>query len=293
MELENSQNNALAKLPMLKLGEYEMWEIRIKQYFQIQDYALWEVIENGNSWVPIPVTALGIQIYGVPQMKILSIIKISVDKQLGYGYLKDIAVRRVKQKEYTFKKADFPRLHLNDIEDIYLLYAQNKLHHLTSVEQTDLVTAIWFFIRRNVTQKRVEDVQLRVMNLNIIMPHVRCASFDNKEPYTIFYEPRGIVYQNKDNNNKFLMRANEVYKFGDGTLKKVRDKLDYMLHNFELGYNEGMPKRAWTNKDKKRITSMLEKIEKMLLTILIMRSLECFVGGIGIEMDYRLLMRTE
>ncbi|GKD73619.1 putative ribonuclease H-like domain-containing protein, partial [Tanacetum coccineum] len=51
-----SQNNALAKLPMLKLGEYEMWEIRIKQYFQIQDYALWEVIENGNSWVPIPVT---------------------------------------------------------------------------------------------------------------------------------------------------------------------------------------------------------------------------------------------
>ncbi|GJR09023.1 putative reverse transcriptase domain-containing protein [Tanacetum coccineum] len=49
MELENSQNNALAKLPMLKLGEYKMWEIRIKQYFQIQDYALWEVIKNGNS----------------------------------------------------------------------------------------------------------------------------------------------------------------------------------------------------------------------------------------------------
>ncbi|GJS92713.1 hypothetical protein Tco_0799681 [Tanacetum coccineum] len=35
MEFENTQNNALAKLPMLKLGEYEMWEIRIKQYFQI------------------------------------------------------------------------------------------------------------------------------------------------------------------------------------------------------------------------------------------------------------------
>ncbi|GKA09570.1 putative ribonuclease H-like domain-containing protein, partial [Tanacetum coccineum] len=43
MELENPQNNVLAKLPMLKLGEYEMWEIRIKQYFQIQDYALWEI----------------------------------------------------------------------------------------------------------------------------------------------------------------------------------------------------------------------------------------------------------
>ncbi|GJX57109.1 retrovirus-related pol polyprotein from transposon TNT 1-94 [Tanacetum coccineum] len=42
IELENTQNNALAKLSMLKLREYEMWEIRIKQYFQIQDYALWE-----------------------------------------------------------------------------------------------------------------------------------------------------------------------------------------------------------------------------------------------------------
>ncbi|GKC21211.1 hypothetical protein Tco_1023361 [Tanacetum coccineum] len=34
-----------------------MWEMRIKQYFQVQDSALWEVIENGNSWVPIPQTS--------------------------------------------------------------------------------------------------------------------------------------------------------------------------------------------------------------------------------------------
>ncbi|GKF96116.1 hypothetical protein Tco_0288851, partial [Tanacetum coccineum] len=34
-----------------------MWVITIKQYFQIQDYALWEVIENGNSWVSIPQTS--------------------------------------------------------------------------------------------------------------------------------------------------------------------------------------------------------------------------------------------
>ncbi|GJT70671.1 hypothetical protein Tco_1029957 [Tanacetum coccineum] len=58
LEINSSKNNVLAKLPILKLGEYEMWEIRIKQYFQIQDYALWEVIENGNLWVPIPVTTI-------------------------------------------------------------------------------------------------------------------------------------------------------------------------------------------------------------------------------------------
>ncbi|GJT42653.1 hypothetical protein Tco_0951368 [Tanacetum coccineum] len=31
-------------------GDYEMWRLRIEQYFQIQDYALWDIIENGNSF---------------------------------------------------------------------------------------------------------------------------------------------------------------------------------------------------------------------------------------------------
>ncbi|GKE28296.1 hypothetical protein Tco_1443680, partial [Tanacetum coccineum] len=57
IKFETAQNTTTTKLPILKLGEYEMWEIRIKQYFQVQDYALWEVIENGNSWVSVPVTS--------------------------------------------------------------------------------------------------------------------------------------------------------------------------------------------------------------------------------------------
>ncbi|GJT76884.1 hypothetical protein Tco_1043609 [Tanacetum coccineum] len=34
----------------LREGKYDMWRLRIKQYFQVQDYALWDVIENGNSF---------------------------------------------------------------------------------------------------------------------------------------------------------------------------------------------------------------------------------------------------
>ncbi|GKC89709.1 hypothetical protein Tco_1150358, partial [Tanacetum coccineum] len=53
MELESINSGPTIKLPILKLEEYEMWAIRIKQYLKIQDYALWKVIENGDSWVPI------------------------------------------------------------------------------------------------------------------------------------------------------------------------------------------------------------------------------------------------
>ncbi|GJS06053.1 retrovirus-related pol polyprotein from transposon TNT 1-94 [Tanacetum coccineum] len=50
MDLETTQNNVVAKLPLLKQGDYEMWKLRIEQYFQVQDYALWEVIEYGSSF---------------------------------------------------------------------------------------------------------------------------------------------------------------------------------------------------------------------------------------------------
>ncbi|GJR97401.1 putative ribonuclease H-like domain-containing protein [Tanacetum coccineum] len=49
MDLETAQTTT-TKLPILKQGEYDMWRLRIEQYFQIQDYTLWDIIENGNSF---------------------------------------------------------------------------------------------------------------------------------------------------------------------------------------------------------------------------------------------------
>ncbi|GKB63877.1 hypothetical protein Tco_0920063, partial [Tanacetum coccineum] len=36
-----------------RIGDYKMWKLRIEQYFQVQDYALWEVIEYDNSFKPV------------------------------------------------------------------------------------------------------------------------------------------------------------------------------------------------------------------------------------------------
>ncbi|GJS82905.1 hypothetical protein Tco_0749446 [Tanacetum coccineum] len=37
-----------AGLPILNPGEYDLWLMRIEQYFLMTDYSLWEVILNGN-----------------------------------------------------------------------------------------------------------------------------------------------------------------------------------------------------------------------------------------------------
>ncbi|GJV30938.1 hypothetical protein Tco_1391338 [Tanacetum coccineum] len=52
MESISAQVVAAAKLPMLNPNELELWKMRIEQYFLMTDYALWEVIVNGDSPPP-------------------------------------------------------------------------------------------------------------------------------------------------------------------------------------------------------------------------------------------------
>nr|GEX25682.1 putative ribonuclease H-like domain-containing protein [Tanacetum cinerariifolium] len=52
MESLGPQVVSAAKLPILKPNEYDLWKMRIKQYFLMTDYSLWEVILNGDSPIP-------------------------------------------------------------------------------------------------------------------------------------------------------------------------------------------------------------------------------------------------
>ncbi|GJU08815.1 putative reverse transcriptase, RNA-dependent DNA polymerase [Tanacetum coccineum] len=49
MEAVSSPMVATVKLPVLNPGEFELWKLRIEQYFLMTDYALWEVIVNRDS----------------------------------------------------------------------------------------------------------------------------------------------------------------------------------------------------------------------------------------------------
>ncbi|GKA60263.1 hypothetical protein Tco_0759670 [Tanacetum coccineum] len=60
------------------------------------------------------------------------------------------------------------------------------------------------------------------------------------------------------------MRADELYKFSDGTLKKVQDKLHHRILDFHLGYNDEMSRRKWTAIDKKRSKHMVDLIDKQM-----------------------------
>ncbi|GKE00131.1 hypothetical protein Tco_1388114 [Tanacetum coccineum] len=48
MEAGTTSTTLTTRLPILNLGEYDLWLMRIEQYFLITDYSIWEVILNGN-----------------------------------------------------------------------------------------------------------------------------------------------------------------------------------------------------------------------------------------------------
>nr|GEU70160.1 hypothetical protein [Tanacetum cinerariifolium] len=52
MESLSPQVVSAAKLPFLNPNEFDLWKMRIEQYFLMTDYSLWEVILNGDSPVP-------------------------------------------------------------------------------------------------------------------------------------------------------------------------------------------------------------------------------------------------
>ncbi|GKB06652.1 hypothetical protein Tco_0834885, partial [Tanacetum coccineum] len=129
--------------------------------------------------------------------------------------------------------------------------------------------------------------------LNLEQPNWDASDFPFKEDYTIVFKPRAVIYRDRDDNRK-MMRIDEVHKFSDGTLTRIKEKLDFMVKDFKLfKFNKGMENRKWTEDDKRRSEDFIEVIERRLKIRRIFRSLESFVGGRLRDIDYRLISRTE
>ncbi|GJT82840.1 hypothetical protein Tco_1057182 [Tanacetum coccineum] len=201
------------------------------------------------------------------RLKLDKIINVDlVNKLHDYGYLEEIVVRRDDRQKYKFKEGDFINLHLNDIEDMLLLVVQHKLFHLYGDFIGDLAVAL-------------------------LRPQKDFPKISAKEPYTPLFDPQGVVYEDLS-YQKRLMRADELYKFSDKTLKSVRDTLHHRILNFQLGYNRDMPRRNWSATDQRRSCIMVDLIDKQLLERRVIRNLERLVGARELEMDYRLMQRT-
>nr|GEV00736.1 hypothetical protein [Tanacetum cinerariifolium] len=148
---------------------------------------------------------------------------VSVKKLHGYVHMQEIVVKRADHHFYKFKEGDFMGLQLNDIEDMMLLAVQHKLFHLTDIDIVDSIIAL---------------------------------KIKFKELYNPSHKPPGVIYEDLT-KQKRVMQADELYKFSDRTLKKVRDELHHRMR------------------------------ERMII-----QNLERLVGAWELEMEYKLKTHT-
>ncbi|GJS47725.1 hypothetical protein Tco_0597846 [Tanacetum coccineum] len=99
MDQDSAHMVAASKVPMLKLSEFELWRMRIEQYIQMIDYALWEVIENGATLPKIAV------VEGVEQLKFNSIKDVkklleAIEKRFGGNEATKKTQRNLLRQQY-------------------------------------------------------------------------------------------------------------------------------------------------------------------------------------------------
>nr|GEU77451.1 hypothetical protein [Tanacetum cinerariifolium] len=172
--------------------------------------------------------------------KILGVKSVSVKKLHRYGHLEEIVVKRADCQLYKFKEGDFVDLHMNEIEDMLLL-AKSR--------------------RQETCRGFVLGVESYQKKLNITPPQQTVPEIEFKEPYTPFHKPPGVIYEDLV-QLKRVIRADDLYKFSDRSLKKVRDELHHRVLDFDLGYNKEIERRKWMATDKKRSALMVELIDK-------------------------------
>ncbi|GJY31107.1 hypothetical protein Tco_0414602 [Tanacetum coccineum] len=119
---------------------------------------------------------------------------------------------------------DFPRLCINNIEDMLILDVHNRLTNLSGDDVFDFAITLQMFTRSMVIQKRVEDLQLGVENyqkkINVTKPETTRPDIKKRDPYTPYQDPQGFIYVDNQGRNR-LMRSDELYKFSDGTLIRL------------------------------------------------------------------------
>ncbi|GJX05327.1 hypothetical protein Tco_0191243 [Tanacetum coccineum] len=127
--------------------------------------------------------------------RIRAVTRVEVMQKRGYGYVREIEVRRADNDLYTFKEGDFPRLCINDIKDMLILIVQNMLTNLSGDDVFDFSIALRMFTRR--------------MNIRMeYLPQRRWSSLEKKRAHIMI---KAIDKQLKE---KKMMRSFEMFVGG-------------------------------------------------------------------------------
>ncbi|GJW26360.1 retrovirus-related pol polyprotein from transposon TNT 1-94 [Tanacetum coccineum] len=182
-----------------------------------------------------------------------------------------------KRQTYFFNN-DLEYLKTSDPEVTYTSFIKKTkvaLYEIKGIE--DMVPTLWSTIKHAIEQRIRKGIKHGVKGVKFLVPdhqlgvesYQKKLNITNQNLMNTFPEielqrtlrhgwgriigcvRQEIVYERPKQTEK-SMRADELYKFSDGTLKSVRDEIHHKVLDF-LDYNTEMPKRKWTVLTRKKI----------------------------------------
>nr|GEX14961.1 hypothetical protein [Tanacetum cinerariifolium] len=128
-------NPTFAKIPILDTGKFEQWKFRIQQYLQNEYYALWEVIEFGESYKAPPEetgkarTTLLLALLGEHHLRFS---KYETAKELWETILKTFggneATKKAKKNQLKLQYGNFKAEGLETLEQTFNRFRKGKVH---------------------------------------------------------------------------------------------------------------------------------------------------------------------
>nr|GEW10290.1 hypothetical protein [Tanacetum cinerariifolium] len=211
--------------------------------------------------------------------------------------LKDRPGHLTVAAEYFFNN-DLEFLKSSDLEKSVVSVNVKKLHgygHLEEIVVRRADHQLYKFKKGNFVDLHlndIEDMHLLAVRHKLFQLNKTFLGIEFKELDTSSFDPPRVICEDL-NKQKRVMRADELYKSSNWTLKTVRDELHHRLLDFQLVYNDDMPRRKWTAVDKRRLGLMVDLIDTQMLERRIIRNLERLMGARELEMDYRLMRSIE
>nr|GFA13296.1 hypothetical protein [Tanacetum cinerariifolium] len=177
---------AASKVPMLKPGEYEIWRMRIEQYIQMIDYALWKVIDNGATFpktqvvegvtTEVPITTTEEKAQRRLEVKARSTLMIGISNwyQLKFNSIKDAKKN----------KADLDTMSMDDLCNnlkVYELEVKGMSSSSSSTQKMAFVSSLNSSTNGAVnTTQAVNTAQVKAAyftNINNLSDDIICSFF--------------------------------------------------------------------------------------------------------------------
>ncbi|GJV70683.1 retrovirus-related pol polyprotein from transposon TNT 1-94 [Tanacetum coccineum] len=176
MDQDSAHMVAASKVPMLKPSEFELWRMKIKQYIQMIDYALWEVIEN-NATLP----------------KIQVVEGVTTVMPITSG--EDKAQRRLEVKGRSTLMMGIPNKHLlkfNSIKDAKLLLeaVEKRFGRNTATKKT----------QKNLLKQR-NKAELETMSMDDLYNNLKVYEPEVKGMSSSSSSTQNMAFVSSSNNN--------------------------------------------------------------------------------------------